>query len=103
MKCGQITLSKCSCDHCGATLKRCGVRGSAAVALLSLVMGCDGNLTPAVGVEYGAADTGYIDQDGDGYTPREGDCDDTNLAINPDATEVVGDGIDSNCDGDPDV
>ena len=36
------------------------------------------------------------DNDGDGYSVEEGDCDDSNLSINPGATEVC-DGIDNNC------
>lgn len=65
----------------------------------------------------------YIDADGDDYgddnatppyvvdndrncdnlsaltAPQPGDCDDTNAAVNPSATEVPGDGIDNDCDG----
>ncbi len=43
------------------------------------------------------------DDDADGFTIAEGDCDDTNDKINPDAAECLlsgeGDGIDNNCSG----
>ena len=39
------------------------------------------------------------DADGDGYTIGQGDCDDGNAAVNPGATEICGDGIDQDCDG----
>lgn len=38
------------------------------------------------------------DLDGDGYTPDQGDCDDTNPAIHPGAMEIC-DGLDNDCDG----
>ena len=40
-----------------------------------------------------------IDKDKDGFTKEQGDCDDSNPGINPDATEICGDGIDQDCDG----
>lgn len=40
-----------------------------------------------------------LDADNDGFTPKQGDCDDSNEDINPIVTEVVGDGIDNDCDG----
>jgi hypothetical protein len=38
------------------------------------------------------------DEDGDGVTPDQGDCDDTDPDVHPGAVEVC-DGIDNNCDG----
>jgi hypothetical protein len=39
-----------------------------------------------------------FDNDADGYFSPQ-DCDDFNMAVNPDAPEVCGDHIDNNCDG----
>jgi hypothetical protein len=43
--------------------------------------------------------TDDIDDDNDGYTENQGDCDDEQPAMNPMATDIVGDEIDQNCDG----
>ena len=40
-----------------------------------------------------------IDDDGDGFSENEGDCEDGDPAINPGAEEIVNDGIDQDCDG----
>jgi hypothetical protein len=39
------------------------------------------------------------DQDGDGYSTAEGDCNDAAADIGPDAVDFAGDGVDLDCDG----
>ena len=75
---------------------------------------CDGLLDEDDAVD---AATWYIDIDGDGFVDEGSalracnqpdghvagtpfDCDDTDAAVNPAASEVVGDGVDQDCDGD---
>ena len=42
---------------------------------------------------------GDVDQDNDGQTPNEGDCDDADNTIYTSAEEVCGDGVDQDCSG----
>jgi hypothetical protein len=37
--------------------------------------------------------------DGDGFTPREGDCDDLSPAVHPAMAEICDDGLDNDCNG----
>ena len=78
---------------------------------------CDGSTDVADAVD---AVTWAADNDGDSYTnpedtltactPDEGygtpsalaDCDDTNPDVSPGATEIAGDGLDNDCDGEVD-
>jgi hypothetical protein len=43
-------------------------------------------------------DPNAIDDDGDGWTENQGDCDDTNTVVNPDMPEICDD-VDNDCDG----
>jgi len=43
--------------------------------------------------------TDQADLDGDGQSPAEGDCDDTNGDVWKGAPEICGDGLDNDCDG----
>ena len=40
-----------------------------------------------------------LDADNDGYSPNQGDCNDADRDISPVAAEILGDGIDNDCDG----
>lgn len=39
------------------------------------------------------------DCDGDGYSPAQGDCNDDDPLVNPEAYDFLGDGVDNDCDG----
>ena len=41
----------------------------------------------------------YVDDDGDGFSENQGDCNDAAADIYPGADEICGDGIDQDCDG----
>ncbi len=59
---------------------------------------------PATGVDTTPAEETMpapsdIDNDGDGYTENQGDCNDSAPGINPGAADICGDGIDQDCSG----
>jgi len=51
---------------------------------------CDGDIDEG---------TANGDDDADGYTETGGDCDDGNPSVNPSRLEVLGNGVDDDCDG----
>ncbi len=70
------------------------------VACLLLLLACDGTGKPDPDepAEELAGNPDAVDEDGDGFLVSDGDCDDSEGTVNPDAIEVC-DGIDNNCDG----
>ena len=51
---------------------------------------CDGNVDEG---------TENFDDDGDGFSERDGDCNDADELINPNAQDILDDGIDQDCSG----
>lgn len=94
----------CRCPHCGASV--CSRSLPAGAVLLGLVLNACNTTKPIP--PYGLPDSfdtnsgANVDTDGDGYDALV-DCDDNNAAIHPEAEEVAGDGVDSNCDGEDDT
>jgi hypothetical protein len=59
---------------------------------------CDGRADETAPGSAGNS-TNTTDADGDGFSPAQGDCDDTNPLIHPGAPEICDDGLDNDCDG----
>lgn len=114
--CGQyVRVADVACPFCGVQLRR-AEPGSRLPTPASMALGLSLVALNAcfVGVaKYGVAPmddtvshTGDTDADGDGFVDENAggnDCDDGDAAIHPDADEIPGDGVDSNCDGDDDT
>jgi hypothetical protein len=54
---------------------------------------------PPGGVKVDDTQAPSTDLDGDGYTEADGDCDDGDAEVHPGAVDMVGDDVDSDCDG----
>jgi hypothetical protein len=92
--CANLVLDDAlGCPFCRVERPSLGVAAVATLLGLSL-SGCF-----QADAMYGVVIT-YDDEDGDGYTAPNEDCDDSDASINPGAIDTVDDGIDSNCDGD---
>jgi RHS repeat-associated protein len=50
-------------------------------------------------VTVNVVDPNDVDDDGDGFTENQGDCDDSDPTINPNGIDVPGNAIDEDCDG----
>lgn len=66
-------------------------RNGISLVLIFLLIGCDDG-----GVGKSPND---VDNDGDGVTVNEGDCNDAGAGIYPGASEICLDGIDQDCNG----
>ncbi len=66
---------------------------------LSLLLAC--RTEGKTGGETGLVDEASPDDDGDGYTVADGDCDDADAGVNPGAAESCN-GVDDDCDGEVD-
>jgi hypothetical protein len=67
--------------------------------------GTDSGLTSGGGTGSDGSDgtdPGLTDNDGDGWATEQGDLDDGDATVHPGALEVLGDGIDQDCDGEID-
>ena len=64
--------------------------------VLSVVIGCSGDDVSKVPPTDDTNDG--LDQDGDGYSVGQGDCDDNDGDVFPGANDIVGDDVDTNCD-----
>ena len=106
--CNQTGMSDNSldCDDTDASVNPDGIEGpSAGTCVDGLDNDCDGY------VDTNDSDcTACVDDDGDGYdtcdpgNPEDtdgypADCDDSDYNVHPGATEIIGDGIDQDCDG----
>lgn len=76
-----------------------GTSGDGGGAVLPGDSGSPDGGSPDGGSLDGGTDGLGTDDDGDGFTEGEGDCNDGNDAIYPEAPDVWYDGVDSNCDG----
>lgn len=59
----------------------------------------DGPACTTASCDAGSCTYTLVDEDGDGYSTCDGDCDDLDGSVNPGAAEVCGDGVDNDCSG----
>lgn len=90
-------VSDTACPFCGT--ESASASGPARAPLVRKAMHMLGGVSTAVVLAacYGAAP--FEDADMDGWGLFDGDCNDDDAAINPDADEICDDGVDNDCNG----
>ena len=83
------SVAEGDCNDDDATINPVGIEGCGD----DIDQNCNGS------DEICPTDPNAIDNDGDGYTEIQGDCNDGAASIYPGATEIFNDGIDQDCDG----
>ena len=78
-------------DLCGVTIS-----GNAAESFLLFTAAAE---VPIEDPQSSLVCPGDTDEDGDGYSANQGDCDDDDASIHPGAMDSCGDGIDQDCSG----
>jgi hypothetical protein len=86
---------------CDCSVGTGGASGAAGSGGAGGVGGGTGGATGGTGNVPACTPTG-TDADGDCFGEGDGDCDDTNAAINPGAVDYPGNGLDDDCSGTPD-
>jgi hypothetical protein len=97
--CYQGTPGTLGTGPCKAGTQICAASGTSWGACLGQVLPVAEICNNAVDDDCDGTVDNATDQDGDGWTICNGDCDDNNKLVNPGAFEVAGDGIDNDCDG----
>ncbi len=93
--------SEVICPFCTSPLKRSRVPEALTLGLAAVVLAaCYGPGPGSMDDDDSAAD--QYDNDSDGWTAADGDCDEEQPSVNPDAAEVCDDGVDNDCDTETD-
>jgi hypothetical protein len=89
--------SACSSNPCDPYCLSYGDTPTGVDAGAKFQLSTDGGLTLVGGVSCAGLPT--VDDDGDGWTEAQGDCNDCSAVINPGAYDYPGNGFDDDCDG----
>jgi hypothetical protein len=112
------SISTLSGSGSSLTLNDITGNGTVYVKAKNTVTGCQATMNGSASISVETGTTWYQDSDGDGFgallstslactqpmgfVTNSTDCDDNNSNVNPSKTEICGNGIDDNCDGQTD-